>query len=93
MLQAFVAVTKVDFSREGPWRILWPKALDLMSHLEQVTVQPQWTFGGGTVLMLRFDRGNRWLARSGKTLPDALPGCVRELAGAAYASGHHFRGN
>lgn len=26
-----------------------------MSHLEQVTLQPQWTFGGGTVLMLRFD--------------------------------------
>lgn len=26
-----------------------------MSHLEKVTVDPQWTFGGGTVLMLRFD--------------------------------------
>jgi predicted nucleotidyltransferase component of viral defense system len=50
-----VAVTKVDFSREGPWRGLWPKALGLMSHLEQVTFQPQWTLGGGTVLMLRFD--------------------------------------
>ncbi|MDP9912364.1 hypothetical protein J2W27_004490 [Variovorax boronicumulans] len=48
-------MTKVDFSREGPWRSLWPKALGLMSHLEHVTVQPQWTFGGGTVLMLRFD--------------------------------------
>lgn len=50
-----MAVTKVDFGREGPWRSLWPQALVLMSHLEQVTVQPQWTFGGGTVLMLRFD--------------------------------------
>jgi predicted nucleotidyltransferase component of viral defense system len=50
-----VAVTKIDFSREGPWRSLWPNALGLMSHLEQVTLQPQWTFGGGTVLMLRFD--------------------------------------
>lgn len=48
-------MTKVDFSREGPWRGLWPKALGLMSHLEQVTFQPQWTLGGGTVLMLRFD--------------------------------------
>jgi predicted nucleotidyltransferase component of viral defense system len=48
-------VTKVDFTREGSWRSLWPKALGLMSHLEKVTVDPQWTFGGGTVLMLRFD--------------------------------------
>lgn len=48
-------MTKIDFSREGPWRSLWPNALGLMSHLEQVTLQPQWTFGGGTVLMLRFD--------------------------------------
>ncbi|MDR6890722.1 MULTISPECIES: nucleotidyl transferase AbiEii/AbiGii toxin family protein [Variovorax] len=31
-------------------------ALRLMSHLEEVTVEPPWTFGGGTVLMLRFDR-------------------------------------
>ena len=35
-----MAVTKVDFTREGPWRSLWPKALGLMSHLEQVTVEP-----------------------------------------------------
>jgi predicted nucleotidyltransferase component of viral defense system len=26
-----------------------------MSHLESVTTSPPWTFGGGTVLMLRFD--------------------------------------
>ena len=26
-----------------------------MLHLERTTVGPQWTFGGGTVLMLRFD--------------------------------------
>jgi len=26
-----------------------------MVHLEEATVEPQWTFGGGTVLMLRFD--------------------------------------
>lgn len=48
-------MTKVDFTRKGPWRSLWPKALGLMSHLERVTVDPPWTFGGGTVLMLRFD--------------------------------------
>jgi hypothetical protein len=45
----------VDFSRAGPWRKLWPQALDLMTHLERVTVAPPWTFGGGTALMLRFD--------------------------------------
>lgn len=50
-----MAMTKVDFKREGPWRSLWPRALILMSHLEKVAVDPQWTFGGGTVLMLRFD--------------------------------------
>ena len=48
-------MTAVDFAREGPWRELWPQALALMTHLEQVTVAPPWTFGGGTVLMLRFD--------------------------------------
>lgn len=31
-------MTKVDFTREGPWRSLWPQALGLMSHLERVTV-------------------------------------------------------
>src|SRR6218665_1785473 len=48
-------MTKVDFRREGAWRSLWPKALGLMLQLEQATTEPQWTFGGGTVLMLRFD--------------------------------------
>ena len=50
-----VAVSAIDFTRPGPWRGLWPRALGLMSHLEAVTVDPPWTFGGGTVLMLRFD--------------------------------------
>lgn len=45
-----MAVTKVDFTREGPWHSLWPKTPGLMSHLEHVTVEPPWTFGG-TVLM------------------------------------------
>ncbi|NDZ18632.1 hypothetical protein C7T35_15820 [Variovorax sp. WS11] len=48
-------MTAVDFTRAGPWRQLWPHALDLMTHLERVTVAPPWTFGGGTALMLRFD--------------------------------------
>mgnify|MGYP003583224848 CR=1 FL=1 len=45
----------VDFDRQGPWRELWPQAVDLMNHLERVTENPPWTFGGGTVLMLRHD--------------------------------------
>jgi hypothetical protein len=36
-------------------RALWPAALDLMSHLESMISHAHWTFGGGTVLMLRYD--------------------------------------
>lgn len=46
-------MTLPDMSRPGPWRELFPLALRLMDHLESVARQPQWTFGGGTVLMLR----------------------------------------
>ena len=42
-----------NMRRPGPWKALFSKALLLMDHLESVTRQPQWTFGGGTVLMLR----------------------------------------
>ncbi len=44
---------KPDFNRPGAWRELWPQALGLMTHLEGMVDQPLWTFGGGTVLMLR----------------------------------------
>jgi len=50
-----VVVNAIDFNRAGPWRALFGPALALMSHLEEQTVDPPWTFGGGTVLMLRFD--------------------------------------
>ncbi|RYG85557.1 MAG: nucleotidyl transferase AbiEii/AbiGii toxin family protein [Alphaproteobacteria bacterium] len=43
----------LDLSRPGPWTQLFPPALALMAHLERVTDKPVWTFGGGTVLMLR----------------------------------------
>lgn len=43
----------VDLSRPGVWTTLFPKALSLMKHLETQTRRPLWTFGGGTVLMLR----------------------------------------
>lgn len=42
-----------DLNRPGVWRELWPQALGLMRHLEAMVEQPLWTFGGGTVLMLR----------------------------------------
>jgi hypothetical protein len=46
-------VSRADFSRPGVWTQLWPSALALMTHLESQTHRPAWTFGGGTVLMLR----------------------------------------
>ncbi|MFN4351540.1 MAG: nucleotidyl transferase AbiEii/AbiGii toxin family protein [Hylemonella sp.] len=46
-------MSKLDLNRPGVWRELWPQALGLMTHLEGMVHQPLWTFGGGTVLMLR----------------------------------------
>lgn len=43
----------VNLKRPGIWRELFPHALALMAHLERQTQDPPWTFGGGTVLMLR----------------------------------------
>ena len=40
-------------TRTGVWTELFPQALKLMAHLESQTRNPLWTFGGGTVLMLR----------------------------------------
>lgn len=41
--------------RPGIWTELFPAALKLMTHLESQTQNPRWTFGGGTVLMLRIN--------------------------------------
>jgi len=46
-------VSTPDLNRPGVWKKLFPHALRLMAHLESETENPQWTFGGGTVLMLR----------------------------------------
>ncbi len=46
---------KADLTRPGIWTVLFPKALGLMAHLEKETHNPQWSFGGGTVLMLRIN--------------------------------------
>lgn len=46
-------MSSVDFGRPGPWRKLFAQALVLMDDLEQRAPGAIWTFGGGTVLMLR----------------------------------------
>ena len=46
-------MSALDLARPGVWAELFPHALKLMAHLERQTHQPLWTFGGGTVLMLR----------------------------------------
>jgi hypothetical protein len=42
-----------DLSTPGPWSALFEAALTLTDHLASVIEQPVWSFGGGTVLMLR----------------------------------------
>ena len=46
-------MTTPDLDRAGPWQTLFPHALTLMAHLEAQVPGATWTFGGGTVLMLR----------------------------------------
>jgi Nucleotidyl transferase AbiEii toxin, Type IV TA system len=45
----------VDLSRPGPWAALFESALTLTDHLAEVLEKPVWSFGGGTVLMLRLN--------------------------------------
>ncbi len=52
---ATLVMSVPDMNRPGPWQKLFPQALQLMDYLESVTNKPQWTFGGGTVLMLRIN--------------------------------------
>jgi hypothetical protein len=42
-----------DLQHPGVWRELFGPAMRLMAHLETQVADPKWTFGGGTVLMLR----------------------------------------
>jgi hypothetical protein len=44
-----------DLMRPGPWAALFKSALTLTDHLATVIGKPMWTFGGGTVLMLRLN--------------------------------------
>lgn len=44
-----------QFDRPGSWRTLFDSALTLISDLETKVEKPTWSFGGGTVLMLRLN--------------------------------------
>lgn len=46
-------MSTLNLTRPGVWTSLFPRALKLMAHLEQQITDAHWTFGGGTVLMLR----------------------------------------
>jgi hypothetical protein len=46
---------QADLSRPGAWRGLFDAALTLTDDLEKRIANPVWTFGGGTVLMLRLN--------------------------------------
>jgi hypothetical protein len=45
----------VRFDRPGVWRNIFSAALTLTDHLAAVVRTPTWSFGGGTVLMLRLN--------------------------------------
>lgn len=44
-----------QFERAGIWREIFAAALTLTDHLATVVRNPTWSFGGGTVLMLRIN--------------------------------------
>lgn len=44
-----------QFERAGIWREIFAAALTLTDHLATVVNRPTWSFGGGTVLMLRLN--------------------------------------
>lgn len=44
-----------QFDRAGVWREIFAAALTLTDHLARVVRKPTWSFGGGTVLMLRIN--------------------------------------
>lgn len=46
-------MSRLDLGQPGVWARLFTRALKLMSHLEREVPSASWTFGGGTVLMLR----------------------------------------
>ena len=55
MQQEYLVVIAPDFTRPGAWQELLARALTLTDHLTTVVQHPIWSFGGGTVLMLRLN--------------------------------------
>jgi len=53
--QGHLELNPVQFDRPGAWRDLFAAALTLTDHLATVVAKPTWSFGGGTVLMLRLN--------------------------------------
>ena len=53
--QGHLVVNSVRFDRPGVWREIFAAALTLTDHLATVVDKPRWSFGGGTVLMLRLN--------------------------------------
>jgi hypothetical protein len=45
----------IDVSRPGVWQSLFRQTLVLLNALPQTIPTQQWSFGGGTVLMLRYN--------------------------------------
>ena len=48
-------MSAADFTRPGSWQDLLAQALKLTDHLARMIDRPVWSFGGGTVLMLRLN--------------------------------------
>lgn len=55
MHEGDLGVRPADFTRPGAWQALLAQALTLTDHLGTVVREPVWSFGGGTVLMLRLN--------------------------------------
>lgn len=53
--QGHLGLNPVQFDRPGAWRDLFASALTLTDYLATVVQTPVWSFGGGTVLMLRLN--------------------------------------
>ena len=56
--RVWVAKAGVGMNKQlpsGPWQALFQKAIKLIDNIHEYGIKdPHWTFGGGTVLMLRY---------------------------------------
>ncbi|MFK3647154.1 nucleotidyl transferase AbiEii/AbiGii toxin family protein [Lysobacter enzymogenes] len=61
-------MSALDLQRPGPWSDLFARALELVAELERQVDGATWSFGGGTVLMLRI--GHRYSKDIDLFVPD-----------------------